>query len=213
MQNTTIAQPGHAASSARSSQCNAVIFSAGRRPSVGNFWSYSELLKLLKPDPMLITRSVKCLSIPHKIRKRIEYTRQRHAKCQKMFECAINKHRIVLIPSELWDLCKGKGDHFTRVWSAEARASLLLPPGMWWAVSTINLLATLMDQDPGHGGVMVKYDTLPGHFIHCGHHISVFGFNNDSILSLYTFRNSHSTIYLIVHRLHATDGVYLEEFD
>ena len=64
-----------------------------------------------------------------------------------------------------------------------------------------------MDQDPGHGGVMVKYDTLPGHFIHCGHHISVFGSNNDSILSLYTFRNSQSTIYLIVHRLHATDGV------
>ena len=157
---------------------------------------------------MPITKSVNCLLTPHKIGKRIEYSRQRHAKCQKAFECAINKHRIVLIPSEFWDLCKGKGDHFTRVWSAEARASLLLPPGMWWAVSTINLLATLMDQDPGHGGVMVKYDTLPGHFIHCGHHISVFGSNNDSsILSLYTFRNSHSTIYLIVHRLHATDGV------
>ena len=103
MQNTTIAQPGHAASSARSSQCNAVIFSAGRRPSVGNFWSYSELLKLLKPDPMLITRSVKCLSIPHKIRKRIEYTRQRHAKCQNMFECAINRHKIRIVDS-IWIL-------------------------------------------------------------------------------------------------------------
>ena len=131
MQNTTIAQPGHAASSARSSQCNAVIF---RRPSVGNFWSYSELLKLLKPDPMLITRSVKCLSIPHKIRKRIEYTRQRHAKCQKMFECAINRHKIRIVDS-IWILIPVQRQRwsFTRVWSAEARASLLLPPGMWWA--------------------------------------------------------------------------------
>ena len=102
MQNTTIAQPGYAAFSARSSQCNAVIFSAGRRPSVGNFWSYSELLKLLKPDPMPITKSVNCLLTPHKIGKRIEYSRQRHAKCQKAFECAINKHRIVLIPSKFW---------------------------------------------------------------------------------------------------------------
>ena len=157
---------------------------------------------------MLITRSVKCLSIPHKIRIRIEYTRQRHAKCQNMFECAINRHKIRIVDS-IWILIPVQRQRwsFTRVWSAEARASLLLPPGMCWAVSTINLLATLMDQDPGHGGVMVKYDTLPGHFIHCAHHISVFGSNNDSILSLYTFRNSHSTIYLIVHRLHATDGV------
>ena len=137
MQNTTIAQPGHAASSARSSQCNAVIFSAGRRPSVGNFWSYSELLKLLKPDPMLITRSVKCLSIPHKIIKRIEYTRQRHAKCQKAFECAINKHRIVLIPSEFWDLCKGKGGHLREFDQPrrELHCSFLQECGEQWAQS------------------------------------------------------------------------------
>ena len=67
------------------SQCSA----AGQE---GNFWYHS---KLLKPDPMPNTKCVQCLLIPHKIRKKIGYSRQRHAKCQKVFECAINKHEIV----------------------------------------------------------------------------------------------------------------------
>ena len=149
--------------------------------------------------------SVKCLSISHKIRKRIESLDKGMLNAQKMFECAINKHKF----DSIWILRPLQRQRWPFKENLISRGASFIAPSSRNVVSSEHNQSAGDTDGPGPGarGVMVKYDTLPGHFIHCGHHISVFGFNNDSILSLYTCRNSHSTIYLIVHRLHATDGV------
>ena len=91
--------------------------------------------------------SVKCLSISHKIRKRIESLDKGMLNAQKMFECAINKHKF----DSIWILRPLQRQRWPFKENLISRGASFIAPSSRNVVRTINLLATLMDQDPGHG--------------------------------------------------------------